>query len=108
MSKKLDSVRRSLFQEFDDSAHDDSFGKLGNSSHQKTSSKRTTSIKINSTAIAIVVILSVAIAVFSKFHRISYGNDFDSLAVSFGELNSFACSFYVNLFWCALCMRVTN
>lgn len=68
MSKKLDSVRRSLFQEFDDSAQDDSCEKLGNLSHQKASSKRTTSININSTAIAVVVILSVAIAALSKFH----------------------------------------
>lgn len=68
MSKKLDSVRRSLFQEFDDSAHDDSFGKLGNSSSQKPSSNRTALININSTAVAIVVILSVAIAALSKFH----------------------------------------
>lgn len=69
MSKKLDSVRRSLFQEFDDSVNDDSFEKMGNSSHQKSSSKRSTSIKMNSTAIAVVVILTVVIAAFSKFHQ---------------------------------------
>lgn len=68
MSKKLDSVRRSLFQEFDDSTNDDSFQKMGNLSHQKTSR---TSIQINSKAIVVVVILTVAIAAFSKliFHR---------------------------------------
>lgn len=62
MPKKLDSVRRSLFQEFDDDT--DKLEKLGNASNQKTSR---TSIKINSTAIAVVVILTVAIAAFSKF-----------------------------------------
>lgn len=60
MSKKLDSVRRSLFKEFDE---DDSFDKLGNDSQKSTR----TSIKINGAFIAAAVAITVAIAALSKF-----------------------------------------
>lgn len=60
MSKKLDSVRRSLFKEFDD---DDSLDKSGNDSENKSR----TSIKINHTFVAAAVVVTVAVATLSEF-----------------------------------------
>lgn len=59
MSNKLDSVRRSLFKEFDD---DDLLKKSSNDPQKITR----TSIKISNRFIVAVVILMMAIAVFSK------------------------------------------
>lgn len=60
MSKKLDSVRRSLFREYENDDH--SLDKLCN----KTEKPSRTSIKINGTFIAVAVILTVIIAGLSK------------------------------------------
>lgn len=59
MSNKLDSVRRSLFKEFDD---DDSLDK----SCMDSKKSDRNSIKLNNTFIAVAVILTMAIAALSK------------------------------------------
>ncbi|XP_055317268.1 uncharacterized protein LOC129576345 [Sitodiplosis mosellana] len=61
MTKKLDSVRRSLFREFDDD-DDDSLEKLGNNT--KKTSRAT--IKLNNTFIAAALVLTVVIAALSN------------------------------------------
>lgn len=63
MSKKLDSVKRSLFKEFSADDDDAELKKLCNDT-QKTSR---TSIKVNNTVIAAAVVLTVVVAGLSKF-----------------------------------------
>lgn len=58
MSNKLDSVRRSLFKEFDD---DESLKKPSIDAH-----KTRTLIKLNGKFIAIVIISTIVIAALSK------------------------------------------